>query len=301
MATKRWNEFGPMVRDHLGTARVWVRKWYPWLGTLAVALFCVGAWYSFRNLGVSLSELKVGPLLALLALAPVTIVYSGTGLWLLARSARTSIPLSRATTISTFATVAEALPLPGGAIVRASALMAVGTGAGESSMLVILSAVIWISVAFLACGVALMNHGHALAAILGLGGFAGVAASFSWLLWRAGLSNALFSLAHRVAGLVLIGVRLQFAFLSLGVSLPWGDAMPFALASVAGSAAAIAPAGLGVTELLAAMIAGSVSIAPAAAFIASGIDRIVALGASGLYALATVGIERARQAADAPE
>lgn len=294
-----WNECGPMMRDRLASVRGWVRKWYPLLGTLAIALFFAGTWYSFLNLGVSPREMNAAPLFALVALTPFTIAYSGTGLWLLARSARSRIPFGRATTISTFATVAEALPLPGGAIIRAGALMTAGTGAGESSLLVILSAVMWISIGCLACGAALLSHGHTAAIILALVGFVGVTASFSWLLWRAGISNALFSLLHRIAGLVLIGLRLQLAFGALDVALPWGDAMPFALASVAGSAASIAPAGLGMTELFAAMMAGSIGVAPAAAFIATGIDRIVALCACGLYAIGTIGLERVRRS-DSP-
>lgn len=292
MATKRWSELGPQLRRCLNVGRAVVRDRYPLIAGVAVVLFLAGAWYSFHDLDVSPRQLKAGPLAALVALAPVTLVYSGIGMWLLARSARGAIPLGRATTISTFANLAEALPLPGGAIVRAGALMAVGTGAGESSLLVILSAVMWISLACLACGVALLSHGHAAAMLLTVGGLAGTATAFSWLLWRAGPRNAISSLLHRLAGMVLIGLRLHLAFMALGLTLPLADAMPFALATIAGSAASLAPAGLGISELLAAMVAGTVNVPPSAAFLAAGIDRVVALAASGLYALVVMGANR---------
>ena len=84
-------------------------------------------------------------------------------------------------------------------------------------------------------------------------------------------------LIHRLSGLALIALRLYLAFGVLSVAVPFAQTMPFVLATIAGSAAAIAPAGLGISEALAALAATAMAVSPAAAFLAVGLDRIVHL------------------------
>lgn len=262
----------------------------------ATALFVVGGWYSFRQLHVTLGQLHILPLALLICAGPVSLIYSGLGLLLMSRSVGTALPLGRAITLSTYANLAEALPLPGGAIVRTGALVTSGAGLKVSSAVVILSAIMWIALAALGCGVALYSHGHAAALAMIIFGTCGTALSAGWLAARAGGRNALLTALHRIAGLIVIGVRLHLGFLVLGMTLRWADALPFALATVAGSAASIAPAGLGVSELLAAGVAGTVAVAPAAAFLAVGIDRVIMLGTSAIYVLARLALSKRVQA-----
>lgn len=271
-------------------AQAGMRAFYGPLLVAAALLFVFGGWYSFRQLDVTPDNLRLIPLALLMATGPITLLYSGVGLFLMSRSVGTAMTLPRAVTLSTYANLAEALPLPGGAIVRTGALVASGAGLKTSSILVVLSAVLWIAIACLGCGLALYGHGHPAALPLSVIGFCGSGIATGWLVARAGWRNALLTLGHRVAGMIFVGARLHFAFLVLGQALPMADALPFALANVAGSAASIAPAGLGISELLAAGVASTVAVAPAAAFLAVGIDRLVALASSGLYALANMAI-----------
>ncbi|MFN3456261.1 MAG: hypothetical protein ACK4Z8_01630 [Novosphingobium sp.] len=271
-------------------AQAGLRAFYVPLLVFAAMLFVVGGWYSFRQLGVTPEQLRLVPLALLVATGPVTLLYSGFGLYLMSRSVGTAMTLPRAVTLSTYANLAEALPLPGGAIVRTGALVASGAGLRTSSVLVVLSAVLWIAIACLGCGLALVAHGHPAALPLALIGFSGSGLATGWLVARAGWRNALLTVGHRIVGMILISARLHLAFLVLGQALPLADALPFALANVAGSAASIAPAGLGISELLAAGVASTVAVPAAAAFLAVGIDRLVALASSGLYALAVMAI-----------
>lgn len=271
-------------------AQAGLRAFYGPLLVAAALLFVSGGWYSFRQLDVTPENLRLIPLALLMATGPITLLYSGVGLFLMSRSVGTAMTLPRAVTLSTYANLAEALPLPGGAIVRTGALVASGAGLKTSSILVVLSAVLWIAIACLGCGFALFGHGHPAALPLSVIGFCGSGLATGWLVARAGWRNALLTLGHRVAGMIFVGARLHLAFLVLGQALPMADALPFALANVAGSAASIAPAGLGISELLAAGVASTVAVAPAAAFLAVGIDRLVALASSGLYALANMAI-----------
>ena len=130
-------------------------------------------------------------------------------MYLLARSAEVTIPLGRATATSAWATLAEALPLPGGAMVRAGALMSEGTGLAQSSALVLANALLWISLATLGCGLALLGHEASGALLLILAGGNGSAVTFGWLLRQAGLALALQSVLHRLSGMALIAVRLH--------------------------------------------------------------------------------------------
>lgn len=264
------------------------QAWRLPLTLLGAGLFIGGSWLSFRHLGVSPADLRPGPLLAQLLLTPLSLLYGGIGMTLLARGAGMHIPLRRATAQSSYATLAEILPIPGGALVRAGALIAGGARPAQSWALVLLAAVMWISLAALGCGLTLIGHGVFGGPLLALAGLAGTLASCLGLARMADWRAALLNLGHRLAGLALLAVRLQLAFLCLGVVLPLSDTLPFALANIVGSAASIAPAGLGISESFAAGAAGWVAIAPAAGFLAVGLDRVILLAASALFALATL-------------
>jgi hypothetical protein len=145
---------------------------------------------------------------------------------LLVRSAGATMPLGSAVVVSARATLAEALPLPGGAVVRASALMAAGTGLAQSSALILANALLWISLASLGCGLVLLGHGLQGAPLLALAGAGGSAVTFGWLVRQAGTITGLLTVLHRLSGMALIAVRLKFAFLTFGVAVPLADTLP---------------------------------------------------------------------------
>lgn len=250
--------------------------------TLAAALFVGGAWYSFRGLAISLTDLNGLPLLMLALMAIPSLLYGGIGLVLLARSSQLSIPLSRATVIGADAYLAELLPLPGGAIVRTGALMNAGGGLKQSSALVILTAILWIALGMIGAGFALISTELRLALPLGLIGSILSSLIFVWLWRQAGAVVALQTLVHRALGIALVGLRLQFAFAALHVSAGFSETLPFVLAGLIGSASSIAPAGLGVGESLAALAALSTEFRPEVAFLAVGLDRMTSLLACAL-------------------
>lgn len=258
------------------------------LTVAALLLFIGGGWYSaamFHDAGM---KIDTAAFLVVLALAPVSVLYAGLGLLLMARAAQTRIPLGKATVIASYATLAEVLPLPGGAIVRAGALTAGGASLRKSAMLTFVLAGLWISLAAAGSGLALSGHDSPVASLMLLTG--GVGAIFCGaLLWRqAGIAIASLTVLHRFSGIALIALRLKLTFHALGVVVALGDTLPFAMANIAGSAASIAPSGLGISEVLAALVAGSVKVVPAAAFLAVGIDRMVCLGASAVAAMAVL-------------
>lgn len=254
----------------------------------ASALFAAGAWYSVRSLELSLTSLELRPLLALVLLAPFSFAYMALGLQLMAQSTGTSIALGRATTISAFAHLAELLPIPGGAMVKAGALVAAGARLGQSSLQVVLTAVLWIALAALAGGAVLAAKGLEAAWFAMAGGSIGAITAFGWLVRSTGWRIANLTLTHRLFGIGLMMLRLFLSFHVLGIALAFADTPPFALAGIAGSAASIVPAGLGIAEVLAALMASPVAVPAGAAFLAVGIDRLVGLTASAAIALTSL-------------
>jgi hypothetical protein len=252
----------------------------------ALAFFLGGAALSAASLDLQSQPIELVPLLLLLVgLVPITLLYGAFGIQLLAASARLSIPIGRAYRVATYATLAEALPVPGGAIVRTGALVGAGAKVGEGTTLVIGTAALWIALAAAGAGVAIVGHDQAVGLAVGSAGAAATAMLTVWL-WRvAGPRIAGLTVLHRMCGLMLFAVRLWLSFAALSFVVPIGDMLPFAFASIAGSAASIAPAGLGVGEALAALLSDLVAVPAAVAFLAVGLNRIGGLGATALVAL----------------
>jgi hypothetical protein len=241
-------------------------------------LFVGGTAWSASRLALDPDRLDWRPLLAMaMVTAPLTLLHGALALVLLGKAARVPAGLGWAARTSAYGQLAELLPLPGGAIVRTGALVAAGGRAGEATMLVLASALLWIALAGCAAGgYLLLSGGIDLVGLpLALGGAVGLVANTALLWARAGPANALLTVVHRAFGLLLNAVRLLLAFMVIGAPVGLGATLPFVLANVAGSAASIAPGGLGVSEALAALLAGATAIKPAAAFLAVALDRVV--------------------------
>ena len=263
------------------------RRWRVPLLLIASLIFLVGAYWAFSTLPISPGQLRTTPLLILAGLIVPSLLYGGLGLWLLARSARLSMPVGKATVISAHAYLAEMLPLPGGAIVRAGALIQAGSTFGRSSALVILTAFFWISLAMLAAGVTLWPVStHLAVPLLSIGGLAS-GVIFTWLWSVASATIAVQTLVHRIIGIFLTALRLTFAFAALHMPIDLSQTFPFVLATLLGSASSVAPAGLGSSESLAALAATASDYPPGIAFLAVGIDRLFCVGGCAVLSLGT--------------
>ncbi len=274
-------KFTERAVDAFSSLTGWVSKHQLMLKLIAGSLFLAACSWAFAQLGINPMELKLVPFLVLFfLLSPLSLVYGGYGLIMLANSSGTSMRPGFAMRTSAWAQLAEALPLPGGAMVRTGALMKAGVGTKRSAWLVINTAILWISLAAMFSGMVVYQQSRELGLILGVPATALTAASLGWIIFDAGWVQMALTLAHRLAGLLLMALRLQISFAILGHAVDLGSTMPFALASIAGSASSIAPAGLGVSEILAAVMAGSVAVAPALALLAVALNRLIALASS---------------------
>lgn len=245
---------------------------------LALVIFIGGAAVSIRELSLDLSEIHYGPLLALaIIIAPLAIIYSAVNMMLMGKAIGVPIALVSGIRISVFAQVAELLPIPGGAIVRTAALMKGGGGGLQSTGIVLAFALLWIALAAVGGGVALMGHAYFGETLLATGAIAGLLINL-WLGIKFGWAVALSASVLRALGLGLVVIRMVIAFAVLDQALDWADAFGFAFGVILGSAASILPAGLGIGESISALVAIPLAVDPAAAFLAVAISRLVGFG-----------------------
>lgn len=242
---------------------------------LALAIFAGGAALSIDRLALKPSDIVLAPLVLLaLGVVPAAIAYSSINMMLMGKAVGAPIGFVEGLRISVFAQVAELLPIPGGAIVRTAALMNRGAGTLRSTGVVLAFALLWVSVAAVGGGLALLDTGIAGQGLLvvGLAGSIGICA---WLTNRFGWRIALPALGLRLFGIALVSVRTVLAFAAIGLALGWSDSLAFAFGIILGSAASIVPAGLGIGEGISALLAVPLSVAPEAAFLAVGLARLV--------------------------
>lgn len=285
----------PNWRNRLQPVQHWLQRYRKSLTILATIIFFAGIIWSIRDLKLSIDDLAIGPL-ALLAfiLVPLSLLYGGVGLQLLAKVAGLKMAASFAFRRSALAQLAEILPIPGGAIVRAGALVSVGAKVGEGAILVLAAALLWIAIAATGAGFAIYANAEYWGWAIIISGLFVTALIIIWIVKKAGWSAALQILVHRLFGIALTALRIVCAFAIIGAVLPVESGLIFAFATIAGSAAAIAPAGLGVSEILSAAVAPIVSVGPATAFLAVAVNRIIGLSVTALSVLATGGFTKAK-------
>lgn len=256
-----------------------------WRGVLIVALvlFLAGSVWSIRELGVVWSDLDwTAGALALLLVAP-SIWFNALELQLCARAAGNSMPLAQALCYSNVATLSNLLPVPASAIVRGGALVKNGASLAASGQIVLAAGLIWLAMAAgISAAAIIPGSGGLMAGAAAAGVAAGIAA---WIARRSGIGVASGFVAVRVALLGLAVVRLHFCFAAIGVMLPPEDVAVYTVASILGSAAGIVPAGLGVSEGIAAALAVLAYASPAAAFLSIGLNRLLGLIGSAVVVL----------------
>jgi hypothetical protein len=252
-------------------------------------VFAAGIGISLDALELRWRHVSVGPVLLILGLlGPLALAVSSLSLQLSARAVGRRIGFRDGVAISAIGSVAELLPLPGGAMVRGAALMRAGAGLGESTWIVMLTALLTLSMAAALASVPLLGAGSAVGYLLLAGGLGGTLAAAGWIGRRAGAAVVLAMLAVRL-GLLAVGVaQLSAAFAAIGLAVAPIDAAVFVVASSLGATVAIVPAGLGVSETIAAALALLVEIPAPAAFLAVALTRVLGLCASGAIALALV-------------
>lgn len=265
--------------------RAAITRWRRPILIAALLLFLAGTVWSFLSLGLALAELDLAALAALtLGMGLVTLAYSALSLNLLARTAGVSLSFVEAMRATARAQLAEALPLPGGAIVRAAALVGAGASPATSAALVISTALLWIALAAIAAGTMLLASVPLAGWTLIAGGVPVAVAAVAHVALLGGLANACWTLAHRLLALGLAALRLWLAFAVVKSVMPLAATFPYVLAAIAGSASSLVPGGLGVSEALGALMAKAVQASPETAFLALAVNRVTQFLGTAIFA-----------------
>ncbi len=262
--------------DLLRIVQAKARAWRGPILALAATFFLGALFLSMRQLDIGPDDVSLVPLIVLLlVLVPLQSLYSALNISVMGMAAKTPIRFFPALRVNVYAQLAELLPIPGGALVRAGALVQAGASPGRSAEIVLGFSLLWIACGAVGAGLALA--GDLPGQVLLAGGLLAVFACTVWIAKRLGTGIAAIALGLRVIGLALVAARVLACFAAIGVPVATLAGLCFAFANILGSAAALVPAGLGVSEALAALMAKPVGVAPAAAFLAAALSRFAAL------------------------
>jgi len=252
----------------------------------AAVLFAVGLGWSFQSLELGWNTISYGPILVLFfALAPASLALGAVSLQLTARVLDKRMGFRDAFMASAIARVAEILPIPGGAMARGGALVRAGAGVGESAWIVTLTALLTLSMAAAFAGLSLLVLGRGIGYAIMVVALAGLVVSAGWLATKTSLKLTIAMVSLRVLILAISAFRMIAAFAVIGFALSSVNAALFVICASIGGAIAVVPAGLGVSETVAAGLAYLVEVPPAAAFLAVAINRIVGIALNGAVAL----------------
>lgn len=258
-------------------------RWRRVIQVVAVVIFVGGIVVSVQRLDLRVADITWWPLVVLAVLGtPATIAVNAAELRAMTRclDRAASLPWSRAGSVVVLATAANVLPLPGGAMVRIQALRAGGATTGRAAAINLVAALLWVAAAVVVAGIAVWRMvpvAGLLAVAVGVagGGVALVALRAAMPVWS--VASALRLGGIEVVTTLLHAVKLYLALLALGIAAGLDQALVLGVAGPISAAAGVFPSGIGLAELLAALTAALVALAPAAGFGATALVRVIGL------------------------
>lgn len=246
----------------------------------AMLLFLAGIYLSLRDEPDLFNEFEwYGVAVVVLVGVPLTVMINGLEFMCCARMVGGQFSIFRSLEITIVGSAANMLPIPGASIVRILALKSTGLSLIKSTGINMLLALIWIGISFLYAGMTLLYFADGLIAwgVMGTGGLA-LLSSF-WVVSYNHIHSMTF-LYVVVLKFVLVLVdaaRIYFCFQAIGSDVLFLQASVFVVSGVMGSAVSVVPAGLGVRELVSAVLAPLIGVAASAGFLSATLNRIAGL------------------------
>lgn len=272
----------------------------------AIAIFVGGAGLALRSLDLSLSALRITPLILAAGIGvPLTAVINGLEYVASGRIVGRRIRSVEALRISVLSTAANLLPIPGAALVRIQSLRQTGTPYRRATSSTLVVGFGWIGVSALLAGSWLMfTAGRGWAWIfIAVGvvamGFAYVALAASGPPRRDRARLAALVLGVECLSVLTAAFRIYLVLLGLGTDANVSQGLVLAVAGSLSATAGIFPGGLGIRELLAGALSPIVSLEPAFGFLATALNRIIGIAMHAPIGL--VLLQRTRQAAQPDE
>jgi hypothetical protein len=271
---------------------------------VAAAGTVVAAVLSVRSLELSLADLRWFPLLvAGVVITPLAIVLNGLELRALGHlttGRADAVSAVEATRVVVLASAANLLPVPAGALLRVQLLHRVGASATRAAVATAVAAGAWIGCALLLTALGLVGRHPPASALAGGSGLAAIVLSVAMLRsvragrWRVAVGSLLLV---ELATAALQVVRLWLVLFGLGEAASLAQAAVIGAASPIAAAAGFFPGGLGLAELLSALLAPLAGLAGSAALLATAVARLLGLLATAPLALA-LGLREVTEATD---
>jgi hypothetical protein len=228
-------------------------------------------------------------------LAPFTSALNALEFSISARILERRVPFLEALRIALFATAANLLPLPGAAIVRVGKLKHMGAKIGGAVSSTVLMGLVWLGIALVIAGVALVARGTAPAGVLFFGGGSATLA-LSWFLLTRHVTDPgrRRRLAAAIVGVevlfVLMGaLRLYIVLVAIRAPVEPSQALVLNVSGALAATVGIFPAGLGLREGIAAALAPLVGLKPAHGFFSGAMNRILGMAGNGLLSFFLMG------------
>ena len=279
----------PPALARLARLRTLPPQWRSVALLVAAVLFVGGIVLSLDDLDVSLADVRWWPLVVVaLVGTPATILANAAELRAMGRCLAVEVSWGEAVRVVVLATAANLLPLPGAALVRLHALHAAGASLGRSGAVNLVAAGVWVAAALGVAGVSALAYDPLLGAIALAGGMAGIAVCAGLLRPVAGRWDPRAYgelLLVEVVTTMVHAARLWLVLLAVGIGVQFPQTLVLGASAPLAAAAGVFPSGLGLAEVLSALLAPVVALQASAGFAATALSRIVGLIATAPLAV----------------
>ncbi len=258
-----------------------------WLVPVIALLLVVGIVVSWVTLDVDLGAVDRWRLLASAALAVPAAILSATEYWLAQRLVGGRASARESVTVSLLGSLGNLLPLPGGAIVRVDAMTSGGSALSAAVRTTAGIGLVWVGMALVASGVAIVSLGSSAAGaalvgigvVIAIGGVVAIGPRGSRTRWLTSLVFVVEALVIAIAAW-----RILLVLEAIGESATATQALGLVASGAVAVSVGLVPAGLGVRELLAGLLAPLVGLPAAAGFLTAGLNQILSLLGQGALA-----------------
>lgn len=267
---------------------------------VALALFVAVSVWSWRDLDISLAQLRVVPLVILLAvLVPATIIVNAAELWVSGRLLGVKLaPMLLVRTV-VVATAANLLPIPGAAMVRIHALRTAGCRLGASTSITVVTALVWIgwsasvaSVPLLITSQPAAGVGFLLVGLVLLAGGTVALARQRDMVTSTGRGFALIT-AVELALIVVSALRLVVVLATLNIDADLVQALALTVSGALAAGAGVFPGGLGLAEAISGGLGPLIGLSVSTGVVATAFNRIAGLVVTApIAAVAGAGVLR---------
>lgn len=245
---------------------------------IAIALFGGGLYWAINDIQIGLKDISFLLLgISFLLCLPITTLLNAIELKYTMRRLDADISTRDAASIIIVGTAVNLAPIPAGAAARLGFMKARGISLARGSGSILLISGLWLGFSLLVAACLLLTLGKSdiaiLAAAIGL-----VITAPCWLLLQRLLKSTKIVLAISCLRILMILndiLRIYLVFLALDQLYSISQIAIVVVSNPVGSAASFIPAGLGVREFSAALLAPLTSVDAALAFLVTSLNRLL--------------------------